>query len=76
MNRWLTDFCRKRGIVYLDYYSKLVDQSGYLRADLADDGLHPNAAGYRVMAPLVLAAIEKVAVPPAQPKAKKRRLPF
>ena len=27
--------------------------------DLADDGLHPNAAGFRVMAPLAEAAIGK-----------------
>jgi len=30
-----------------------------LKKDLADDGLHPNAAGYRIMAPLAEAAIQK-----------------
>jgi lysophospholipase L1-like esterase len=30
-----------------------------LKRDLADDGLHPNDAGYKVMAPLAQAAIEK-----------------
>ena len=30
-----------------------------LKADLADDGLHPNGSGYRVMAPLALDAIRK-----------------
>jgi lysophospholipase L1-like esterase len=30
-----------------------------LKKDLADDGLHPNAAGYKIMAPLAEAAISK-----------------
>jgi lysophospholipase L1-like esterase len=29
-----------------------------LKAELADDGLHPNAAGYALMVPLANAAIE------------------
>jgi lysophospholipase L1-like esterase len=29
-----------------------------MKRDLADDGLHPNAAGYKIMAPLAQAAIE------------------
>ena len=70
------EFCRKREFVYLDYFSKTVDQAGFLKAELADDGLHPNGDGYRVMAPLALEAIEKVIAPPPQPKARKRRLPF
>jgi lysophospholipase L1-like esterase len=41
-----------------------------LKADLADDGLHPNSKGYRIMAPIALEAIDKVLQPPAQ---KKRR---
>jgi lysophospholipase L1-like esterase len=31
-----------------------------LKRDLADDGLHPNKAGYAVMAPLAEVAIAKV----------------
>ena len=30
-----------------------------LKKDLADDGLHPNAAGFKIMAPLAEAAIQK-----------------
>jgi lysophospholipase L1-like esterase len=76
INVWLSDMCRKRNFTYLDYFSKMVDDAGFLKADIAEDGLHPNAAGYRVMAPLALEAIDKVAVVPPQPKTKKRRLPF
>jgi lysophospholipase L1-like esterase len=28
-----------------------------MKRDLSDDGLHPNAAGYKIMAPLVEKAI-------------------
>jgi lysophospholipase L1-like esterase len=46
-------------LVYLDYFSALVDDKGLLKKELADDGLHPNAAGFKIMAPLAQAAIEK-----------------
>ena len=51
--------CEQRHFVYVDYYSAMVDQAGWMPADMADDGLHPNAKGYRVMAPIALAALEK-----------------
>ena len=59
LNEWLKDYCAKNHIVYLDYFSALVDDKGMLKKDLADDGLHPNAAGFKLMAPLAEAAIEK-----------------
>lgn len=72
MNGWLADFCKKRNFIYLNYFDAMVDDTGQLKAELANDGLHPNAEGYRVMAPLVLAAIEK-ALPPISPQQKGRR---
>jgi lysophospholipase L1-like esterase len=58
LNQWLKDYvAAHRDCVYLDYFSALVDEKGYLRKDLADDGLHPNAAGYKIMAPLAEKAI-------------------
>jgi lysophospholipase L1-like esterase len=59
LNAWLKDYCAKHGPVYLDYFSATVDDNGMLRKDLAEDGLHPNAAGYKIMAPLVEKAIAK-----------------
>jgi lysophospholipase L1-like esterase len=59
LNDWLKDYCAKNDILYLDYFSALVDDKGMLKKDLADDGLHPNAAGFKVMAPLAEAAIAK-----------------
>jgi lysophospholipase L1-like esterase len=59
LNRWLRDYCAANGLVYLDYFSAMVDDKGLLKRDLAADGLHPNAAGFKVMAPLAEAAIGK-----------------
>jgi lysophospholipase L1-like esterase len=62
LNRWLKDYCSDpaHGCTYLDYFSAMADDKGYMKKELADDGLHPNAAGYKVMAPLADAAIQKV----------------
>jgi len=73
VNAWLAGFCRQRGFPYVDYFSATVDQSGMLKAELSDDGLHPNSAGYRIMAPLAQEAIDK-ALAALQPKPRKKRL--
>jgi lysophospholipase L1-like esterase len=62
LNTWLKNYCApasSNACVYLDYFSAVVDEKGLLKKDLADDGLHPNAAGYKIMAPLAEAAIAK-----------------
>lgn len=59
LNDWMKDYARRNGMVYLDYFSAMVDERRGLRSDLTYDGVHPNEAGYRVMAPLTLAAIRK-----------------
>jgi lysophospholipase L1-like esterase len=59
LNSWLERYCRANGSVYLDYFSAMVDEHGLMRRELADLGLHPNAAGYQVMAPLAARAIEQ-----------------
>jgi len=59
LNVWLKNYCADQGLVYLDYFSAMVDERGMLKAELTGDGLHPNAAGFAVMAPLAEAAIER-----------------
>src|SRR6476619_1386281 len=59
LNKWLKNYCEKNRIAYLDYFSAVVDDKGMLKRDLADDGLHPNKAGYALMAPMAEKAIEK-----------------
>ncbi len=57
LNAWLKNYCAKNRLVYLDYFSAMVDAKGMMKRALSDEGLHPNAAGYKVMAPLAQKAI-------------------
>jgi lysophospholipase L1-like esterase len=63
LNEWVKNYARENKLVYLDYYAATVDDKGFLKDELSDDGLHPNARGYEVMAPLaekaVAAALKK-----------------
>jgi len=61
LNNWLRAYCSlpANGCVFLDYFAAMVDDKGMLKKDLADDGLHPNAAGFKIMAPMAESAIEK-----------------
>jgi lysophospholipase L1-like esterase len=59
LNAWLKDYCEKNELVYLDYFSAMVDDKGMLKRDLSDEGLHPNTAGYKIMAPLAAQAIAR-----------------
>lgn len=57
INDWMKAYAAANKHVYLDYYSAMIDNAGMLRTELSEDDLHPNAAGYKVMAPLAEAAI-------------------
>lgn len=57
LNAWLRNYCAEEGLGLADYYSAMADAQGMMRKELADDGLHPNAAGYAVMAPLARKAV-------------------
>jgi len=60
LNKWLKSYAAEHAeCIYLDYFSAMVDEKGLMKKDLADDGLHPNAAGYKIMVPLAEAAIKK-----------------
>ena len=57
LNRWIKDYAASHGAVYLDYYAVTVDDKGFLRAEMTEDGLHPTIKGYEVMNPLAEKAI-------------------
>jgi lysophospholipase L1-like esterase len=59
INDWMRQYASAHKHEYLDYFPAMVDDKGMLRADLSGDDLHPNAAGYAIMAPLAEAAIQK-----------------
>jgi len=57
LNAWIKKYGQDQGDTYLDYFSSTVDDHGFLKKELSEDGLHPNAAGYAVMAALAEKAI-------------------
>jgi lysophospholipase L1-like esterase len=57
LNAWLRDTAAERGLVFVDYGEVLADAEGGLRADLGNDGVHPNRTGYVAMRPLAERAI-------------------
>jgi len=59
LNAWMKCYAAQAGVVYLDYYAKMVDARGGLSPEMASDGVHPTEAGYRIMAPLAEAAIQE-----------------
>jgi lysophospholipase L1-like esterase len=59
LNRWMEAYARRHGHAYLDYHSPMADARQGLRAELSEDGVHPNEVGYRVMAPLAERAIQR-----------------
>jgi lysophospholipase L1-like esterase len=58
INAWLKSYAAKSGAIYADYWSATHDSLAF-RTDLALDGVHPNRAGYAVMAPVAEAAISR-----------------
>jgi lysophospholipase L1-like esterase len=64
LNEWIRKYCADHDLLYVDYFSAMVDARGMLKAELTSDGLHPNAAGFAVMAPLAQAAIDKALTSP------------
>ena len=59
LNDWLKGYCVVHSVTYLDYYSSMVGQDGGMKPGISFDGVHPNAQGYAIMAPLAQAAIDK-----------------
>jgi len=60
LNEWLKSYCKQEGCVYLDYFSAMVDENGKMKAGLVNDGLHPNAEGYKIMAALAQNTLDAV----------------
>ncbi len=57
VNSWMKAYAARVGATYLDYHSAMKDERDGLKAGLGDDGVHPNEAGYRIMATLADSAI-------------------
>ena len=59
LNAWMKEYAARVNAIYVDYFTPLADEKGWLKDGISDDGLHPNAEGYKIMAPLAAAAIDK-----------------
>lgn len=57
LNRWIKEYAASHNAVLLDYFAATVDEKGFLRADITEDGLHPTIKGYQIMNPLAEEAI-------------------
>ena len=57
LNAWMKNYAGQRGLVYVDCHTPMADARHGLRPEYGPDGVHPNPAGYAVMAPLVEAGI-------------------
>ncbi len=59
LNAWIKQHASRSKVVYLDLFSVMADAKLGMRPDLTTDGVHPNKAGYAIMAPLVEKAISQ-----------------
>lgn len=57
LNRWIKDYAARNDDTYVDYYGAMATPDGGMKAGLAEDGVHPTPAGYKVMEPLAEAAL-------------------
>lgn len=64
LNSWLKAYAGQRKLTFADYYHDMATLAGGMKAELSNDGVHPNTNGYAVMRPLVDAAIARSLIAP------------
>ena len=57
LNEIIKNYTQSNDIVYIDYYSVMVDAHEGLKKEYSNDGVHPNKMGYQVMGTLAEKAI-------------------
>jgi len=60
LNKMIQSFADKNKIIYVDYFSQMVDDENGLQKQYGEDGVHPNKEGYLVMKTIVNEAIERI----------------
>ncbi len=58
LNAILKKYALSNGILFVDYYSPMADEEKGLKTEFSEDRVHPNAAGYETMSPLIEKAIQ------------------
>lgn len=59
LNDWIRSYAAANQCVFLDYFPFLANEKNGLKEEYTDDGIHPNRAGYEVMAPLAEEAVKR-----------------
>jgi lysophospholipase L1-like esterase len=58
LNKWIKAYAAQKKVVYVDYFSAMVDERQGMKSIYTKDEVHPNKLGYSVMEPLVEKAIQ------------------
>ena len=59
INEEIQKLCNEFGCTYIDLHSNLLDENGYLRKNLSDDGIHLNANGFEIWTSLLKPYLNK-----------------
>lgn len=59
LNTVLKAYAEQHKLLYVDYFSAMVNEQMGLKKELGTDGVHPNEAGYAIMEPILEKAISK-----------------
>jgi lysophospholipase L1-like esterase len=62
LNKQLKAYANKNELMYVDYFTPMVDECNGLKNEFGIDGVHPNITGYLVMEPLIENAIAKTII--------------
>lgn len=60
LNNILKSYALKNKLGYVDYFSAMANEKMGLKEELGTDGVHPNAAGYAIMEPILEKTISKI----------------
>jgi lysophospholipase L1-like esterase len=63
LNAILQEYANKNAILYVNYHYEMADDRNGMKTELADDGVHPNKNGYKVMGIIIEKAIKQIVSP-------------
>jgi lysophospholipase L1-like esterase len=59
LNAWIYAYAAEQNLVVANYFPAMATPDGAMKPELTLDGVHPNKAGYAVMAPITKAAMRE-----------------
>ncbi len=68
LNARIKEYADSHGMLYVDYYSKMVTPDRGLIGTLTTDGVHPNDAGYEIMEDILLPLVRQFVNNPPKDK--------